>query len=590
MGGALSTHETTKDGPVAGAPASRDASPGVISDRMTLEWVLYAAIFGAGLFLRLFRLGLAPMSESEAAQALAALRGTFLPTGGSPLLYGINAFLFSMVPASDALARLAPALIGSAVVLSPALFRDALGRFGALGASVILAFSPLMLVGSRSLSGEIAVIACVLLLIAFVRRTEQAGDRRSLIGAAAALGVGLASGAGMYTALMALGASVVLLRWVVGRDGDRHRETPPAMRSWSVAGAGAAAFVLAATGGLARLVGLGAAGDLLTAWLNAFGAAGGSPAVDMAQILIVYEGFALIAGAVGLSLALSRADRFGAWLGFAAILSTAIVMLQPGRQPQDLMLPITLLALLAGYAIQPWAEAVNSRASIATDGVVMAIGGVIAGFMLFQITAFVRGRFAPAVLGGAVLPPEVTLLGLFIVLIVVVGSLLTLMVELRAVLRALATLGLLILLLGALSAGWGATQERVGDPREIVWGAPVTPVAIHDLVDTAEQVAVRAIGGMSDLPIQVETDDPVVLWYLRAARIPPGQTAAGVVTPFGQSPQADEAGYRGASFDTRSSWSAALPNFDAWLEWFFFRESSVSPPQATQSVTLWARR
>ena len=607
MDGLLSAlNEPTRERPASPGMSARDAS---YRERVTVEVALYAGVLGVALFLRLFRLGLAPMSENEAAQALAALRGTFLPAGGSPFLYSINSFLFSLFSASDAMARLVPALVGSLVVLLPGFFRDALGRFGALGASVILAISPLALVASRSLSGEGVVVACVLVPIGLVRRYAATADPRNLIGAAVALGVGLASGSGMYTTLVALAASAIVLRFALGRESHadvegRRLETPPtemlpplgwralidAPHRAGIAASLVIAFVIAATGGLARLAGLGAAGDLLAAWLNAFGAANGSSAFDVVQILLVYETLPVVVGVIGLARALAGADRFGAGLGFAAITSTAIIILQPGRQPIDLLLPVTLLALLAGFVIQPWAEAVKSKASLVADGVILAVGIAVVTFLTFQVSAFVRGRFLPTSIGGVVLPPEIMLVSLFVLLVGVIGALLALMYEIRTVLRAVATLGLIVLIFGSIGIGWGATQERVGDPREIVWGPSVTPIDVRDLVTTAEQIAVRAQGHTATLPIRVEVDDPVVAWYLRDARLPEGQVAAGVVTPFGAQPQPSEDRYIGARFNTRAAWNTLGLNVDTWLEWVLFRTSGADLPQATRTVTLWEKR
>lgn len=350
-----------------------------------------------------------------------------------------------------------------------------------------------------------------------------------------------------------------------------------------------AAFILAATGGLARMSGLGAAADSLSTWLGAFRATGGVSAFEIVQILFVYEIFALVVGAAGLVWVLLRSDRFGAWLGLSAILSIVIIVLQGGRQPIDLLLPVTLLALLAGYAIQLWAEAMTARATFTSDGVVFAVGAAVAGFLILQVTAFVRGRFVPTQLAGLVLQPEVTLLMLFVVLCLVVGVLLMLMYEPRTVLRGLVTLGLTALALVSLGAGWGVTQERAGDPREIILGSHVTPGVVRDLVAEAEDIAIRSDGSRFSLPVRVEVDDPVVAWYLRDARLLPDQAAAGAVTAFGQQPQGIDNAI-GARFDTRLEWDPVGLDFDAWLEWVLFRTSPAYPPQVTRSVTLWARR
>jgi hypothetical protein len=586
---------------------------------------LYAAVFAVGLFLRLFRLEIAPLSTSEATQALAALNGTALPAGGSPLLTAINSLLMSLFSPGDAIVRLLPVIAGSLFVLSPALFRDALGRLGALGASLILAISPTAVVASRSLDGAVVAVACALVTVAMIRRYLARRDDRSLLVAAAAVGVGLASGSGMVTALLAMGAGLLLLRLALGAErGAEWREgwqaiaeSPQRMTMLLVF---AAAYVLSATGGLTRPPGLVAAGDLVTAWLGAFAASGGMPGAGMLQILIVYEPLALLAGVAGLCRVLVRRGRreapvieseteqeperppfdewateepgapFGVWLGFTALAALAIVLIQAGRQPIDLLLPVTLLALLGAYAIQAWAEMMIAEASPGVDGVLLAVGAVAAAFLMLTLTTFVRRQVMPGLFAGAGSLAQVGLIGLFLLVLGVGAGLMALIYGGRAVLRAGSTLALGLLALASLSAAWGATQVRAGDAREVVWGPEVTTPGVFLLLDTADQLAIRTQGHVESQPILVESDDPVVLWYLRDARVPPNQMPAGVVTLHGEQPRSATGSYVGARFNIRESWDATGLNPDAWLKWALYRESSDNKPVPTRSLTLWQRQ
>ena len=137
---------------------------------LTGEVALYALIALAAAGLRLYRLGTRPMTEGEAAQALAAWRfiqgQAVEPTGYSPFLLTSNILLFGLFRAGDFTARLVPALFGVALVLLPYLLRRRLGRMGALAASFLLAISPAANFFSRYLGGEIVVAACALALAA----------------------------------------------------------------------------------------------------------------------------------------------------------------------------------------------------------------------------------------------------------------------------------------------------------------------------------------------------------------------------------------------------------------------------------------
>ena len=624
----------------------------VTASIVTVETALYAGVLAAALFLRLFHLGLTPLSEFEAGQALAALRGGVLPAGGSPLLHAFNSNLVAMFSASDAIVRLLPALAGSLLVLAPALFRDALGRFGALGASIILAISPLGLVASRSLDGEAIAVGSALLMISLARRFQATRDERNLIGAAIALGVGLASGAGVYTALVAFVAAALAQRFVIGSAASEAlspiwRSVTSSPHRLKIIGGLIGALVIASTGGLTRLAGLAGVGDALTGWLNAFGAAGGLQAFDGVQILIVYETLALLAGVAGLGRMLwrfRRAERqpaeppaaedlaepsdsvespaagdsmgsagdaespseglastgaapdelarraFGAWLAFAAIISLVIVFLQSGRQPVDLLLPVTLLALLAAYAIESWAGTMLSKASWQVEGVICAAGLALAARALLLMAESARGLSRQVLMLGIPIQVDIGFVLLETALIVAVaGIVLALLYNMRAVLRAGATVGLAALTLGSLAAGWGATQVRAGDAREIVWGPAVKTLNVRALRDAAEQIAIRSQGHIGTLPIRVDVDDPVVAWYLRDAQVRSGDVAQGAITLSGEQPRALEGGYIGSRFTIGAAWDTLGLSLDDWIEWALFR-TAAEAPAATKQVTLWERR
>ena len=112
--------------PVEAAPIE------VLRDGVTIETLAYAAILVLAAVLRLINLSAAPLTTSEASQALAAFNGTPMPTGGSPLLYAINQLVFGITGTSlgDAGARLAAALMGTLAVLLPTLYRRSIGQLG----------------------------------------------------------------------------------------------------------------------------------------------------------------------------------------------------------------------------------------------------------------------------------------------------------------------------------------------------------------------------------------------------------------------------------------------------------------------------
>ncbi len=124
----------------------------ILYPALTVEAALYIMLAIAAFFARFFLLGSVPLNADEARQALAAWnfsRGIPDAFTGSPFLFASNAVLFALFGATDAAARFFPALFGTALVLTPALLRDYIGRAGALIASALFVFSPSLVLFSR---------------------------------------------------------------------------------------------------------------------------------------------------------------------------------------------------------------------------------------------------------------------------------------------------------------------------------------------------------------------------------------------------------------------------------------------------------
>lgn len=159
--------------------------------RISAETLIYLALVTFVIVVRVAALGALPLDDQQAHEALAALHRVDpnVPTGGeeSPALYPHNALgaLFNagflmILGHGDAVARLATALAGVLLVLSPLLYRPYVGKLPALLMALGLAFSPVALAASRSMSGLIWALLLLMiggwLLLRFVeeRRKGQA--------------------------------------------------------------------------------------------------------------------------------------------------------------------------------------------------------------------------------------------------------------------------------------------------------------------------------------------------------------------------------------------------------------------------------
>jgi len=135
------------------------------------EKVIYLAIFLIAIVSRFWDLGARAMSHDE---SLHALYSYYLYNGGGyihnpmmhgPFLFHANALIYFLFGDSDYTARIAPALFGVFMVLSPLLLRRWLGRLGALIASILLLISPSILYYSRYIRNDIYITVWTMLLI-----------------------------------------------------------------------------------------------------------------------------------------------------------------------------------------------------------------------------------------------------------------------------------------------------------------------------------------------------------------------------------------------------------------------------------------
>jgi uncharacterized protein (TIGR03663 family) len=198
----------------------------------------WVALLTVALASRLWDLGGRALHYDELLHAWYAWRYAegmgyaHTPLTHGPLLFHLAAGSFNLFGSSDAVARLLPALAGVAVVALPLALRGALGRWGALGAGVLLATSPTGLYFARFLRNDVYMSVFTLVLVALVWHHTRRPRGWHL--AAWALVWGLAFST-KETAFLLAGAFGLLLgvwslpgwwAWAAGRRGLAH--LPPA--------------------------------------------------------------------------------------------------------------------------------------------------------------------------------------------------------------------------------------------------------------------------------------------------------------------------------------------------------------------------
>ncbi len=156
------------------------------------EKVAYIVILLLALFTRFYILGDRVMSHDESLHTkfswyLYAGQGySHNPMMHGPLLFHMTALNYFLFGSNDFVARIFPALVGVALVMTPLLFRRWLGQWGSLAAAIMLLISPSISYYSRYIRHDAGLLlTTTLLLWAIFRYIEKREDRWLYVLAAA---------------------------------------------------------------------------------------------------------------------------------------------------------------------------------------------------------------------------------------------------------------------------------------------------------------------------------------------------------------------------------------------------------------------
>src|SRR5512139_1626650 len=165
------------------------------------ETALYLLALLIGTLVRLIGLGALPLSDLESRWALQALdiSNGIRPTLGSQPAYVVltSALFYALGGATNALARLIPALTGSAMILIPILFRERLKPRAAVILALALALEPGLAAISRQAGSPIMALGFALAAWGF-------WEKRLVPWAGACAGLALLSGSLLWPGLLGL--------------------------------------------------------------------------------------------------------------------------------------------------------------------------------------------------------------------------------------------------------------------------------------------------------------------------------------------------------------------------------------------------
>ena len=500
--------------------------------------IALAAVTVLGLLLRLAELDRIPLHAQEATQAIAAWNllspqpapGTAAPA--SPLLFALQATLFTLFGASEFTARLPVSLVGAMFSLTPLLFRDALGRERSIAICLALAASPLLLMASRQ--SEAVVMSLLLLALGLwgVWRHAQARRASHAILASCLLAVLVfLSEAGGPLLVLQVVLALLLTRWR-RRNGVSLRMVLAGLRSWLQAWPVATALPLAllsvfliATLFMLHPRGLAAPGDLLYATLAGFvgsppdaGPLAGSaqsttlaaqPAAQLLQklqLVLLFEPFIVMAGIVWLWLRRrSRADEVDRFLAFWLLTALVSLLLWRGAAAAHALWLVVPLAGMAGSLLADLVSPGRRQVFWPAWSNALIVAICLAALALFSFY------------GRLYLRNEAASPWLFAVLVVLLPALLILLLRhqwpelLRVVVWGLAPFMAAL----SLGGGWSTVVHRAA-VADGLWRTSVTAPEVRLLQDSLNDLAFRRHGAFAAAGINVQTKHRDLLrWLLR---------------------------------------------------------------------------
>ncbi len=582
---------------------------------VSVELIAYVALILLSLALRLPDLGVFPLNDQEAHEALAVFRAVDPRAVGSPLvaqnplMFTVNMITMSIIGAETASARILTAILGVLLVCSPALFRRWLGRANAFIVAALLALSPVLLVASRSMSGAVWSIA---LAIGAVYAVGQFAESRRATYAIAAttlllMLVLMAESAGFLTFFgLVIG---LFFAYSSIDDPDRYYRRSifqvladwPWLRSLVVGGAIAA---LLATVFLTYPQGLSGIGNVLDRALRGFVARpAGYPFAYPLLISLVYEPLLWIFGLAGAYFTMTQAGDFlrralVGWLIASVVWSITYAGAEPGHA-----LWLTLpLAGLSAVAVERALSPVRDRFwNVPTwgpwvHGLAVAATLAIAGINLLAVGRMVMNAL-PDTVPGLQRPMQLLMVAPASLLVVITFFLVGSMWGARAAWKGLAIGVLIVLGAYSLSVGWRAAVINGDDPREPLRLRPAAR-NLNLMVETLKTASLRATGAPYDMPLVVQRnsspENGALDWMLRrfyyaeyVMELAPTLSAPVVVAPRTDQPPKLGAAYVGQDFPVYFTWNGRTLGWD-FLTWLYARETRV-PPVGDQYVVTWVR-
>ena len=575
-------------------------------ERKHQGWLIGLA-FLLALGLRFIGLGALPLTDFEAGWALQAMHVTdgAKPLLGSNLAYTLpTSMLFFLLGTSNFLARLVPALAGTALVFAPFLFHRRIGLVPSLLLSIFAALDPGLVALSR-VAGS-AILAVTFVTFAWGCWLDERPRAAGILGALA-----LMSGPSVWMGLLglALTRGIVYALERSNRQSQKAESADETAASPSVERSGREAFKSALAFGAGTLVFgssmLFLSPNGLSAWLKAvpefFGGWGQTSVVPGSRLLVAmltYQPLALLFGLISVVRGFWSGKRRAMQLSFWFAIALTLALLYPSRQVGDLVWAMVPLWTLTAMYLSNYVTVFPGERREIGGVVVLAAFMLIFAWMNYTSIAIdpigVANQTPTAfMIGGRQIDfvPSRYFLMISIFLLLAVSLLL---VGLGWSVRTAIYGGIwgLALSLGVYTLGtaWGATGLRTPAGWEL-WTVGSLPQQGVLLEGTLADISEWSTGSKSGQEVKVlGVDSPALEWLLREqnadfiSALDVNATPPILISYETSSPDLP-AEYRGQDFLWRSqpAWSVLQP-LD-WITWSVFR----TLPQDHETLVVWVR-
>ena len=344
-------------------PASLAAA---VRDRPRGELVAWALLVAAAFAVRVIDLGSRPFHHDESQDAYFSW---LLQTSGDyqydPLLHGplrfyMTALLYTVFGDSDFTARLAPVLMGTAMVALVYGLRGQLGRVAAFAAGALLAFGPSYLYFSRFAREDIYIAAITLAMLVVVFRFFESPRPWHPTAFGALLAMSFATKESTFITIFVAGSFfLVAIAWQTRRHGFREGQIVRTLlgrrmedHAWGVM-AFLGFYTLLFTTFFTNPKGIYGLYTGLDYWLGQHEVGrGGEPEGFYAVVLFAHEWPVVLLGAVGALVAFARPTLLRLFLVWAFVLSLAVYSWAGEKFAWLVLHPLLPLILLAGIGLQ----------------------------------------------------------------------------------------------------------------------------------------------------------------------------------------------------------------------------------------------